>query len=195
MNARRCVIKLIICAVLIHPAQLGGTDDTGCDDINKISAGLKRLMAHDWSALSQRDVQSSWPINLSPAECRTGTCDALWHRGRVINDICECCELFTFATSGEQKNGDVDQRLSTIVVYHSAADRPTVVNAARTLARAVGAPPSDSDVLGTKEEDSTNWKIQYGGRVDIVLLATRVYRTANRWTLYFHLSRQHIEPE
>lgn len=174
-------------------AQSGGrpSESADCAQVDITRTALRRINDSDWSQISTAKLRSIWPMRLESADCAAGSCNTLQREDRIIQNECQCCEIFHFDVEHDDKGTATKQRLHTIVLYYSGAGRQEVMSAAKTLAQALGLSGSDLEAIGHKPVQSFNWIVDRNGRKEIALLEMRSVHRQETWTVYFHLSRQH----
>jgi hypothetical protein len=115
-------------AVAISSFVGGNTAMEGCSSMETASGLLTKLQErwHEWTL---EKVLNEWPHPLTPVgwTLENGVATDYIYRGRVIDDECECCELFSFDGTSD------GERLSGFRIYYSLSSRDDALDAARTL--------------------------------------------------------------
>ena len=162
----------------------------GCAGSNALAASLKSVSNLDWDHIDETKLQSIWQTELGGIECSAGACQTTGRRDRVINDKCQCCELFSFDIKRNDKGDVTNERLHGMVIYYSTGTRNEILSDARTLAVAMGLSQSESATIDFKEHQEFNWKLGTSKQQEIALLNVHIYKQDGLWTVYLHLSRQ-----
>lgn len=192
-------LRLSLAAILITAFTLPIVEATarslGCTDPVVISNALKKVTDTDWQNISETSLQSMWPAELGGADCRGGACQTLWRKDRIIDDKCECCELFKFDVDRDDKANAIKERFYGIMIYYSADGQSEVLNAARMFARALGLSDSDVATIGRNPQEKFMWNVD-GKQQQIALMEVQLMRQQRTWEVYISLSRhpEHQSP-
>jgi len=181
---------IIILATL--PAQTGGPTSQlpDCPRVGVMSIALKNISESNWAQFSATELRSMWPTELGAIDCDADSCKSQRREGRLVNDECQCCEIFHFDVDRDDKGAATQQRLHSIVLYYSEPRREEALKSAKTLAQALGLAATDLGAIGHKPVQSFNWLVDRGGHEEIALMEVRTTRRQGTWTVFFHLSRQ-----
>jgi hypothetical protein len=185
----RLLLVVIVAALFISAARSGSSRPVGCADPDVMRKALKGISDSDWNAISETNLQSMWPTEISPADCNAGACQTLSHEGRVIDNNCECCELFHFQIDREDKAASIKERLHTIVIHYSVANGDEILTVARSFARAVGLSDADSATIKRETRQSFDWDVDRGKQKEIASLEVEITHQRQMWHVYLSLSR------
>jgi hypothetical protein len=163
---------------------------TGCAAPDVLASNLKALTGRDWNGIDEKKLQLIWPAEIGGIECNAGACQTTGRRDRVINNECQCCELFGFNIERDDKGEVTAEHLHNVVIYYSTSTRNELLGDAKILARAMGLPDSEAATIGFKQPLDFNWVADKGKPQEITLLNMRLYHQDGLWTAYFLLSRQ-----
>jgi hypothetical protein len=154
----------------------------GCPDVDVLTIALKNITNSDWREISETQLRSMWPMELSGRSCNAGSCDSLQRNDRVISDACQCCEIFYFVSDKGTK------QLEDIVVWYSTDERSDAVAAGKRIAEALGLPPTESRAVGRKRVN-TYWTVNEEAQI-VAFMEVNVVRQARAWAVYVDVSRQ-----
>jgi hypothetical protein len=180
--------------VLVAAASLQDTASNirpmGCASPDALAASLRAVSNRDWDDVDQTKLRSIWHAEIGGIECNAGACQTTGRQDRIINNKCQCCELFRFDIERNDKGEVTSERLHNVVIYYSVQTRNAILGDAKVLARAIGLPDSDAATIGFGEPENFNWTVGKGKEQQIVLLDVRLYHQDGVWTAYFLVSRQ-----
>jgi hypothetical protein len=162
----------------------------GCVAPDKLAVSLKAISDRDWGDVDETKLQSIWPAEIGGVECDAGACETMGRRDRVINNECQCCELFRFNIERDDKGAVTSEHLKNVVIYYSSSNRKALWDDARVLASAMGLPDSDTATIRVNGPQNFNWTVSKSKQQMIALLEVRLYYGNGAWTAYLHLSRQ-----
>jgi len=165
----------------------GSVTAVECSDPETLANALKVVSEPNWQGFSRAMLRSLWPSEAGTLSCVDGSCQVLAHKGKVVADECECCEIFTFDLGSNERNGI--EHLATIVIYHSASDKAKMIQITRTLAEAMGAPRSVVSTIDGKPLQDLYWNLDRGNVKEVALLGVRFAHHRRTWKLYIHFSR------
>jgi hypothetical protein len=191
MNLGPRLVAILAAAAALMPS-VSNIRPAGCVTPDILAKSLKAVTDRDWNDVDEKKLQSIWPSEIGGIECTAGACQTIGRRDRVINDECQCCELFGLNIERNDKGEVTSERLHSIVFYYSAVTRGELLDDAKILARAMGLPDSDAATLGSKRPQDFNWVADKAKKQEITLLDVRFYHQDGMWTAYFHLSRQRL---
>ena len=188
MNGRLLLIS-VVTMTLSLPARGKPARPLGCADPDVIGKALMALSNADWNNISETVLPTMWPTEISPIDCSAGACQTLGRQDRVINNECECCELFHLEVDRSDKGGAIKERLRSIVIYYSATNREETLLSARKLARALGLSEADAATIGREPQQHFYWDVDRGNQKEIALMDARLMHQQSTWKIYFLLSR------
>ena len=154
-----------------------------------MSKALKGISDSDWNDISETKLPSLWPTEISPIDCNAGACQTLGRQDRVINNECECCELFHLQVDRNDKGGVIKERLHSIVIYYSATGREETILAAKKLARSLGLSDADAATIGREPQQHFYWDVDHGKLKEIALMDVQLTHQESIWKVYFLVSR------
>ena len=187
-------LLLVMIATTLFPLPAGSMParPLGCEDPVVLSKALKGLREIDWNGISDVTLQSKWPLEISTANCKPGACQMVWHEARVINNQCECCELFIFEMSPENNDVVTKGRLSSIVIHYSATSSTEIHAVAREFARALGFSEADAASIRGGVQQQFDREVIIGNQKQVALLTIQVTRQDSVWKLYLFSSRHAV---
>jgi hypothetical protein len=188
VNLSARLIAILVAAALI-PA-VSSTRPMGCVAPDVLATSLKAVTGRDWDDLNEKKFQSIWPAEVAGIECNAGACQTTGRQDRIINNDCQCCELFGFNIERNDKGEVTAERLHNVVIYYSASTKDALLGDARVLAGAMGLPGSEAATIGFNEPQNFDWVVNKGNQQQTTLLNVRLYHRDGVWTAYFLLSRQ-----
>lgn len=183
MSLRLSLLTLL--ATLAFPVAVSNGRSLGCADVNVLATALKNITSSDWADISETHLQSMWPMELGGRDCKAGTCPQLRRNDRIINDECQCCEIFHFDL-GRDKDV-MTERLQGIVIYYATFRRNDTLAAAKTLAEALGLAPAEAAAIGRKPI-KTYWRVS-GEPHTVSLLEVHIMQRLGTWIVYLNVSR------
>ena len=189
MNVRALLLILTLTA-FYGPSVGADASLVGCHAAGTLTDALRKLNDRDWDELSEADLRSTWPPAMGSLDCDDSACQTLWHKGKVINGECKCCELFNFAIARDGRGAVTNQHLYSIVIYSSASDQNKTVEAARDFARALGAADSEASTISHKSRQRLYWTVGTGKQKKIALMEFQLAHGYEMWTAYIYFSRQ-----
>jgi hypothetical protein len=185
----RFLILVVVATLFIDPAWSGPSQRQGCTNPDVLRKALKTISESDWNGISETNLQSMWPMEISPTDCNDGAYQTMSHEGRVINNDCECCELFHFQIDSGSKAGSIKERLHGIVIHYSEADSEEILPVARSLARAVGLSEADTATIKRETRQHFDWDINRGKQKEIATLDLEITHQRQGWNVYLSLVR------
>ena len=187
MNLR--VSLMTILAMLA--AQTGGSSSRlpNCPQVDVVSTALKNINAGDWAQISPTELLSMWPTELPAIDCDADGCKTLRREDRLINNECQCCEIFHFDVDRDDKGAVAKLRLHSIVLYYSESSRKEALSAAKILAQALGLAGADVGAIGRKPVQSFDWFVDRSRPKEVVLMEVRTVHRQGTWTVFIHVSR------
>jgi len=144
---------LTACCALLLPAVSPCGDArpdrlSGCRDPKDTAELLRKLGSKPWSAWNAASVSDLWPDEIKVSERdEKQRVVGLTRRGRVINEMCECCESLGFDVKKQQTS------LWYVSVFYSSGNFGDVVEAGKQLLEAISPPPT-ARVFGTQGWDA-----------------------------------------
>ena len=189
MNVRALFLILTLTA-FYRPSVGANASLVGCHAAGTLTDALRKLNDRDWDELSEADLRSTWPPAMGSLDCDDSACQTLWHKGKVINGECKCCELFNFAIARDGRGAVTNQHLYSIVIYSSASDQNKTVEAARDFARALGAADAEASTISHKSRQRLYWTVGTGKQKKIALMELQLAYRYEMWTAYLYFSRQ-----
>jgi hypothetical protein len=183
------LLAIGVAAAALTPA-VSSIPPTGCTAPDVLASNLKALTDRDWNGINEKKLQSTWPAEIGGIECNAGACQTTGRQDRVINNECQCCELFGFNIERNDKGEVTAEHLHNVVIYYSKSTRNGLLGDAKVLARAMGLPDSDVATIGFKQPQDFNWVADKGKPQEITLLNVRLYQQDGVWTAYCLWSRQ-----
>lgn len=187
----RMPLRGVALAVLLSWLSPLPAGPTGCSTPNTVAEGLRKVSSYDWGNLSEAKVKSIWPTHLIDIECDNDGCRALGAQERMIKNNCECCQLFTFDVTRDDKGSLVKESLNNIVIHYSEDTKGGLLNDAKLLAEAMGLSDSDAATIRFGEQQPFHWAVA-GSKPPIALLFVHLYRQGSGWTVYLSLSRHSL---
>jgi hypothetical protein len=191
MNLRR-VLAITSVVIISASAFASNARLQGCLDPNVLGPALKNIADRDWETVSETDLQRMWPMELGGAQCSEGACQTLRRRDRIIDDVCECCELFNFTIDRNEHGSAIREQLHSIVIHYSATSRDELLTAARMFARALGLSESEANTIGRKPQQQFYWRVRQSKPQQLALMEVDASRQQGQWRVYLNLSR-HLE--
>jgi hypothetical protein len=189
---RRLILVMVASTTFVRPAGSAPARPLGCVDPVVLSKALKGLNDSDWNDISESTLQSKWPLEITGANCIPGACQTLWREDRVINNECECCELFHFDVGRESPDVVTKERLSSIVIHYSATSSGEILAAARAFARALGFSEADAATIRGDAQQHFDREVTLGKQMEIALMTTQVTHQRSIWKLYLLASRHAV---
>lgn len=184
---------IILASIALTAASLHSrVRPAGCPSLDALAASLKAVNNLDWDDIDEAKLQSIWFSEIEGIQCDAGACETMGRRDRVIDDKCQCCELFNFNIERNNKGDVTSERLETIVLYYSALSRDVLLHDAKALAASMGLPASDVAAIGSKTLQDFDWTVDKSRKKTVALLQIRLHHQDGAWTVYFHLSRQSL---
>jgi hypothetical protein len=148
--------------------------------------GLEKLQSNRWEDMDEAKVQAIWPTKLlGEGDCDSSSCKSLVHDGRVIEDLPECAEIFNFDV--ERGAETSTEALNGIIIHYSTSRKTNTIAALKVMAKAIGVPQPDLDVIGTMSRQDFYWEIATD---EICLLTVRVAHRDDVWTASLWISRR-----
>jgi hypothetical protein len=151
---------------------------------------LERIQLHNWRDLSAERLTKLWPGALDEEKCKTDDaldCRMLETRDRSKDGAWGCGEAFVFRSEG-RKDGLPADRLDNLFVHYSAADKKSVIAAARVLARGLGAPERQIATLEQNSYRRLEWQKSINGLRQSYLAEVRFTSTDKAWQLILSVS-------
>lgn len=182
---RLCLSLLGLSVTLLFPVHTQRVSPSGCGDVKGLAAALEKLAMRNWKTISDKRLQSMWPTELSDRDCNQGTCALMERDDRVINNACECCQLFLFIPD----NGS--NRLENIIIYYSTYQHDDIVRAAKKLAQALGVPAERASAIGLRNSVTGAWHLDGESQTMGSMEVDIVHRTTV-WVAYVSVSRQEL---
>lgn len=189
---RRFLLAMIATAVFVCPAGSTPSRLLGCEDPVVLSKALKGLNDSDWNVIPEATLRSKWPTEITTANCIPGACQELWREERVINNKCECCELFYFEASHETNDVAANKHLSSIVIRYSTDSRAEIYSLARNFARALGFSESDAATIRADVLQQFDRQVTIGKRKEVALMSIQVTHQHSIWDLYLFVTRHAV---
>lgn len=189
MNLRTQFTVMFVVATFLQPA-VSSTRPVGCIAVDNLSSNLKAIGNRDWDDMDETKVKSIWASELSGIDCNAGACQTIGRKDRVIDNRCQCCELFMFNIERNGNGSVIKEHLRNVVVYYSAPTANRLLGDAKLLARAIGLPDRDAATIGFKETQKFNWTLEDRNDRKVALLEVRLSHKGAVWTAYFILSQQ-----
>jgi len=183
---------MIASTIFIRPAGSATARPLGCEDPVVLSKALKSLSDSDWNDISESTLQSKWPSEITSANCKPGACEMLLGEDRVINNECECCELFHFDVSRESPDVVTKEQLSSIAIHYSAASSGEILTAARAFARALGISEEDAATIRGGARQQFDREVTFGKQKEVDLITIQVTRQHSLWQLYLFVGRHAV---
>ncbi len=185
----RLLLVVMVTTLFISPARSGPSRPLGCSDPDVMRKALKGISNRDWNDLSETNLPSLWPMEIRPGDCNAGACQMMLHEGRVIDNDCECCELFHFQIDREGKAASIKERLHSIVIHYSVANSDEILTVARSFARAVGLSDADAATIKRETRQSFDWDVDRGKLKEIASLEVEITHQRQMWHVFLSLSR------
>jgi hypothetical protein len=154
-----------------------------------MSKALKGISDRDWNSISETNLRSMWPAEVSPIDCNAGSCQTLGRQDRIINNECECCELFLLQVDRNDKGEMTQERLHSIVIYYSAYTKEAALSAARKLTRALGLSEAETATIGREPQQHFYWDVNSGKLKEIALMDVELTHRRSIWRIYVLVSR------
>jgi len=181
---------VLLSMIIALSAESSNVRNEGCVNPDALGAAVKNVASSDWANISETRLQSIWPTELSYQDCAEGSCETLYREDRVINGVCQCCELFHFDVSREKDT--VTEKLHTVVIYYSTDEKNDTLRAAKTIAEALGMAESDAMTIGHKRVQNFQWWVDGSEHHRVALAEVRIMPRQGVWTVFFHVSRFRI---
>jgi len=158
----------------------------GCTDPAALAKAAESLRHSDWRTLTVARVKMMWPTELVGVDCDKDACTSVESRGRIIRGRYECSETFFFAAKHES-DGTAPTELTNLVIQYSSNNRLTIIQVARSLAKALGVSEEALATIGREASQSLHW--ENPGQASISGLGIEIRQDAKIWTLTLNLSR------
>jgi len=161
-----------------------------CPELKDMSEALQKLQKGNWSEMSITQVKAIWPEALEPMDCDEKQCTSVTHRGRVINNSCECCVNLYFGK--KLIEGESSGHLRAILINYATNAEKEAVSAAKMLAAAVNLPPQYMALI----EHETDQKFSWDGVIEqteiISILHLTISSRDGLWEIYFNYFRDEL---
>jgi hypothetical protein len=184
--------SLLLVAMLASSPRLeAGSRLAGCPNPKTLSSTLKTIAKSDWEGISVASLRSVWPAELGESDCTNGLCGTLKREDHIINDECQCCELFHFDLQRVQIGVADKPTFFAIGIYYTSNSLSEPVDAAKILAQSIGLSDGDAATIGRKGNKSYEfyWEVDGGSRPQFSLLQIQILRQQQLWTVYLFSSR------
>jgi len=183
----RVQLEIILVLVACGSSVASESRLVGCPNPDAIATAMSKLEQTDWHELTSTQVRAIWPENLNSVPCeRDKGCRMLGSNGRIIENHCECCEVFDFDLKHDADDTD---ELRNIIIHYSARDRQEVVGVAKKIARAVGLPDSKLATVGKNRIQKYEWQ-NSKGRATETDLELQFTRLGAVWEVYLALAHE-----
>lgn len=162
----------------------------GCAEPSGLAGTLGILRQNDWHEMSIAWIEAKWPFAL----------EALWdgsqrdHRllesqSRIIRGHCECCEIFNFDITTDDR-GKKTEHLQSVTIHYSTRERATAVRVASDFAKALGLANNEADTIGRGSAQNFQWA-DSSKRV-LNALELRFAQKEDIWEIFLAISRDYV---
>jgi hypothetical protein len=188
----KIVILTVILMTVAHTSTSASDDRLeGCTNPADIQRALETLSRSDWRDISLTRVQALWPSRVDASDCESDkVCRTGWSKGRIIDNECECCELFSFDLS-RNGSGEQSDQLSSVVVYYSAPRREELIPVAKHLAKAAGLADTKVGAIDLQSDQDFDWKTENKTTIQIDDINMRITSRGKLWRLYMNFGRHY----
>jgi hypothetical protein len=189
MKRAPITIALLLTSMLSCLAQKAPVVLPGCPNPDDMSKALKEIGSRDWNEISETTLSSMWPTEVSPIDCNAGACQTLGRNERIINNECECCELFHFKIERDSDGRLIKEQMKDVIINYAATNKDEILSAAKQFARALGLPDTDAATIGREPRKQFDWKIG-SGHNEIALMTVQVTHQQKMWNLYLFFGHE-----
>jgi hypothetical protein len=158
----------------------------GCPEPDALAKALVVLQHSNWREVNVARVQAMWPTELLGIDCDSAVCTSIASRGRVINGVDECAEAFMFDLK-QNPDGTRTEQLQNITIHYSASTQKEVIDAARTLAKAMRLSETELASVGRNLHENFHW--EDSSKEELFGLSLDIIHRRGVWTLDLGLSR------
>jgi hypothetical protein len=184
---RLLLIVLMGAVLFAGPAVSAPSHPLGCADPDIVSKALKGISNRDWNEISETNLSSMWPTEISPVDCNAGACQTLGREDRIINNKCECCELFLLQVDRDNV-GQIKERLQSMVIHYSVTGSDEILAAAKKFARAMGLSDADAATIKRQARQQFEWDVDRGRQHELAVLTVEVTHQRQMWQVYLFLA-------